>query len=237
MMTPVFGVQPWPRTLEKDDVEKHKNSLIQQALAARDVQPKIAARALARGALYWERWLLEKYPDQREQERVLSGLELARDAGDWKEAELLLAHCDASPNLAQASFVASWRDIVRDHLPEQVENEQRLEIAFQSFRNAQTFEDEQARLYVSREIVDHAKAIGEIGSPVAVYNLLARVCASVGWNEEAEHYFAALVLCRPLWIPYIVQLSEHQARADIKRAFRTIEVAKALLGTDFWLVT
>jgi hypothetical protein len=237
MMTYVFGVEPWPRTLEKSDVEKHKSFLSEQALAARDSQSHLAARTLARGALYWERWLLEKDPGQKERERVISGLELARNAGDWKEAELLLAHCEASQRLALDPFVNTWRDIVRDHLPEQVENEQRLEIAFQRFRNAKTLENDTARTDLARELVAHAKEIGEVGSPVAVNNLLARICASVGWNEEAEQYYTALVVCRPLWIPYIVQVSEHQAKTDIKRAFHTIEMAKTMLGKDFWLVT
>lgn len=239
MMTYVFGVEPWPRTLEKSDVERHKSLLIQQALVARRSQSLLVARTLARGALYWERWLLDKDPEHkdRERERVISGLELARDAGDWKEAELLLAHCEGSRRLALAPFVCTWRDVVRDHLPEQVENEQRLEIAFQRFRNAKNIDNETARTDLARELMTHAREIGEVGSPVAVNNLLARISASVGWNEEAEQSYTALVICRPLWIPYIVQLSEHQAKTDIKRAFHTIETAKTMLGKDFWLVT
>lgn len=237
MMAYVFGVDPWPRALVKSDVERHKSILIQQALIARHSAPQLVARTIARGALYWERWLLEKDPDQREQERVLSGLELARDAGDWKEAELLLSFCSASPRLAVAPFVAKWRDIVRDNLPEQVENEQRLEIAFQRFRNAKSIVDKTERTNLARELTAHVKEIGEVGSPVAVNNLLARICAAVRWRDEAEMHYKALVVCRPLWIPYIVQLSEYQAKRSVKRAFHTIETAKTLLGKDFWLVT
>ncbi len=237
MMSYIFGVDPWPRALEKNDVERHKSVLIQQALVARHSEPQLVARTLARGALYWERWLLEKDPERREQERVISGLELAHDAGDWKEAELLLAQVEGSQRLARAPFVATWRDIVRDHLPRQVENEQRLEIAFQRFRSALSIDDETERTNLARELMAHVKGIGEMGSPVAVNNLLARICTSIGWNEEAEMYYTGLVVCRPLWIPYIVQLSEHQAKSGIKRAFHTIETAKTLLGKDFWLVT
>jgi hypothetical protein len=237
MITYAFGVEPWPRTLEKSDVELHKSVLIQQAFVARRSEPRLVARTLARGALYWERWLLDKDPDRREQERVVSGLELARDAGDWKEAELLLAHCEGSRRLALSPFVMAWQDIVRDHLPEQVENEQRLEIAFQRFRNAMSIEDETARTDLTRDVVASAKDIGEVGSPVPVNNLLARISVSLGWNDDAEMYYSALLVCRPLWIPYIVQLSEHQAKTDIKRAFHTIETAKSMLGKDFWLVT
>jgi hypothetical protein len=237
MIAYVFGIDPWPHALEKHAVEKHKSVLIQQALVARHSETLLVARTLARGALYWERWLLENDPDLREQERVISGLELARDAGDWKEAELLLALCEKSPHLTGAPFVAKWRGIVSRRLPEQVENEQRLEIAFQRFRNAKSMDDETERTNLARELTAHVKAIGKVGSPVAVNNLLARIGAAVGWNEEAEMYYTGLVVCRPLWIPYIVQLSEHQAKNGIKRAFHTIEMAKALLGKDFWLVT
>ncbi len=237
MMSFAFGVEPWPRTLEIPDVERHKSILIQQALYARITQPRIVHRTLARGALYWERWLLEKDPGRREQERVVSGLELARDAGDWKEAEMLLAHCEGSRRLALASFVTTWRDIVRDHLPEQVENEQRLEIAFQRFRSTKAVEDETARTQLVCEVMVNAKEIGDMGSPVPVNNLLARISVSLGRHEEAETHYTALLVCRPLWIPYIVQLSEHQAKTDIKRAFHTIESAKSMLGKDFWLVT
>jgi len=232
-----FGVGPWPRTLEKDDVESHKSLLIQQALVARDSQPQLVARTLAHGALYWARWLFDKNPDHWERELVISGLELARDAGDWKEAELLLTQCEGSRRLALEPFINTWRDIVREHLPEQVDNEQRLEIAFQRFRNAQMNADGTARTDLARQLTSEANEIGEVGSPVAVNNLLARISASVGWKEQAEQYYTALVMCRPLWIPYIVQLSEHQAKVDVKRAFRTIEAAKAMLGKDFWLVT
>ena len=237
VMMSYFGVEPWPRTLEKNDVETHKNVLIQQALAARDSHSQLVSRTLARGALYWERWLLAEDFDRWEQEHVISGLELARDAGDWKEAELLLAQCEGSRRLALAPFVSTWRDIVRDNLPQQVKNEQHLEIAFQRFHNAKTIEDQTARTQLARELMGEAKEIGEVGSPVAVNNLLARISASLGWEEEAEQYYTALVVCRPLWIPYIVQLSEHQAKVDVKRAFHTIEVAKTMLGKDFWLVT
>jgi hypothetical protein len=235
MMTSVLEVDLWPRALEKKEVEQHKDLLRQKAVAAQTSGSHLAARSLARGALYWERWLFEREPGS--EERAITSLELARDAGDWKEAELLLAHCESSPNLGQHAFIETWRDIVRDHLPRQVEHEQRLEIAFQRFRNAQSEENEDAKLELVRELSTRAKEIGEVGSPVAVNNFLARISASVGWNEEAETYYTALVVCRPLWIPYIVQLSEHQAKADIKRAFRTLETARSLLGKDFWLVT
>lgn len=236
-MTYVYGVEPWPRTLEVPDVKNHKNVLIARAKEARGTESPLVARSIAHGALYWERWLVEKDLDGDKREHVISSLELARDAGDWKEAELLLAHCEQSPDFATDPLVETWRDVVREHLPKQVENEQRLEIAFQRFRNAKSIDDEAARLGLARELTTQAKTIGEVGSPVAVNNLLARISAAVGWNDEAETYYMGLVVCRPLWIPYIVQLSEHQAKADIKRAFHTLETAKALLGKDFWLVT
>jgi hypothetical protein len=237
MITVAFGVEPWPQTLQVQDVERHKSTLIQQALYARLTQPPIVFRTVSRGALYWERWLLEKDPRRAEEERVLSGLELARDAGDWKEAELLLAHCEASPELKSRPFVEAWTTIVRDHLPQQVDNEQRLEIAFQKFRGAKDMEDESAREGLAREVMARAKDIGAVGSPVPVNYLLARIASAQGWNDKAEAYYAALLVCRPLWIPYIVQLSEHQAKTDLKRAFHTIEAAKGLLGKDFWLAT
>jgi hypothetical protein len=164
-------------------------------------------------------------------------LEFARDAGDWKEAELQLGHLDSSRNLVDEPLLETWREIVREHLPRQVEHEQRLEIAFQRFRNAQSTDDEATKFELAKELSARARDIGNVGSPVAVNNFLARISVSMGWNEEAETYYTALVVCRPLWIPYIVQLSEHQAKADIKRAFRTLETARSLLGKDFWLVT
>lgn len=237
MKTYAFDVEPWPCSLDIEDVERHKNQLLQKASNAQDAGEKLVARSIVRGALYWDHWLIEKAPGQQHRERVISSLELARDAGDWKEAELLLEDYARIPQFASDAFVETWRDTVRNQLPKQVENEQRLEIAFQQFRNAQNVNDDDARLKLAREITAQARAIGEIGSPVAVNNLLARVSAFVGWNEAAEHHYLGLVVCRPLWIPYIVQLSEHQAKADIKRAFQTLEAAKALLGKDFWLVT
>ena len=237
MTTFAFGVEAWPRSLEVADVERHKSLLIQQAMYARLAEPANVLRTVARGALYWERWLLEKDPGHAEEERVLSGLELARDAGDWKEAELLLAHCESSPELRSRPFVEAWSIIVADHLPEQVDNEQRLEIAFQLFRGAKEMQDDAARTELAREVMARAKEIGQLGSPVPVNYLLARIAATQSWNDEAESYYGALLVCRPLWIPYIVQLSEHQAKTDLKRAFNTIEAAKSLLGKDFWLAT
>jgi len=237
MTTFAFGVEAWPKSLVASDVERHKSILIQQAMYARLVQPAMVFRTLSRGALYWERWLLEKDPGRCEEERVVSGLELARDAGDWKEAELLLAHCDASPDLKSRPFVEAWSVIVRDRLSEQVDNEQRLEIAYQKFKSAKNVDDESARADLAREVIARATEIGQVGSPVPVNYLLARIAAAQGWNEEGERYYAALLVCRPLWIPYIVQLSEHQAKTDLKRAFNTIESAKGLLGKDFWLAT
>lgn len=237
MITFAFGIEAWPHTLAVPDVVRHKSLLIQQAMYARQREPQIVFRAISRGALSWERWLLEKDPGHNEEERVISGLELARDAGDWKEAELLLAHCDASPHLKSRPFVDAFRVIVRDHLPEQVDAEQRLEIAFQRFRAAKDVEDEAARVELARDVMARATEIGHLGSPVPVHYLLARTAAALGWNEEAETYYNALLVCRPLWIPYIVQLSEHQAKTDLKRAFHTIESAKSLLGKDFWLAT
>lgn len=237
MISFAFGVPAWPNSLSVSDVERHKSLLIQQAMYARMSQPTLVFRTISRAALSWERWLLEKNPGQLDEERVLSGLELARDAGDWKEAELLLAHCDASPHLRSRSFVDAFRVIVRDRLPEQVENEQRLEIAFQNFRGAKDLKDDDVRSNLAREVMARAIEIGQLGSSVPVNYLLARIAATLGWNEEAEAHFSALVVCRPLWIPYIVQLSEHQAKTDLKRAFQTIESAKSLLGKDFWLAT
>ncbi|MDI1446181.1 hypothetical protein [Polyangium sp. 6x1] len=237
MITFAFGAEAWPKSLAVPDVERHKSLLIQQAMYARLTQPAMVFRTLSRGALYWERWLLEKDPGRGEEERVLSGLELARDAGDWKEAELLLAHCEAAPDLVGRPFVEAWSVIVRDRLQEQVDNEQRLEIAFQKFRGAKNVEDEAARAELARDVMARASEIGQVGSPVPVNSLLARIATSQGWNEEAEGCYAALLVCRPLWIPYIVQLSEHQAKTDLKRAFSTIETAKSLLGADFWLAT
>ncbi len=227
----------WPHSLEIPEVEKHRDFLIQRTAAAHRSEPKLVARSLARGALSWQRWLVENDAEHNAQPRMVVSLELARDAGDWKEAEVLLAHCEKLKNNGEDPVIQQWRDTIRNRLPQQVENEQRLEIAFQRFRNAQTMNDDTARIELARELMARAKAIGEVGSPVAVNNLLARISSSVGWNEEAETYYTALVVCRPLWIPYIVQLSEHQAKNDIKRAFHTLETAKALLGKDFWLVT
>ncbi|MRG97364.1 hypothetical protein [Polyangium spumosum] len=237
MITFAFGAEAWPKSLTVSDVERHKSTLIQQAMFARLTQPAMVFRTLSRGALYWERWLLEKDPGRCEEERVVSGLELARDAGDWKEAELLLAHCQASPELVGRPFVDAWSVIVRDRLPEQVDNEQRLEIAFQRFRGAKDVQDEGARAELARDVMARAMEIGQVGSPVPVNSLLARIAVAQGWNEEAEGSYAALLVCRPLWIPYIVQLSELQAKTDLKRAFSTIETAKSLLGKDFWLAT
>lgn len=237
MMTDLLERELWPRALESNDVEKHKDQLVQQAKQARAADSRLEARSLARGALYWERWLLERDPADKQLARVLSSLELARDAGDWKEAELLLGYWDAAHTDSFAPVLETWREIVREHLPLQVEHEQRLEIAFQRFRNALSNDDEAAKLELVKELATQAKEIGNVGSPVAVNNFLARISASVGLHEEAETHYTALVICRPLWIPYIVQLSEHQAKADIKRAFRTLETARSLLGKDFWLVT
>ncbi|UQA61947.1 hypothetical protein [Polyangium aurulentum] len=231
MITFAFGVEAWPRSLEVQDVERHKSTLIQQARYALLTKQPTVARTVSRGALYWERWLLEKDPGHSEEERVLSGLELAGDAGDWKEAELMLAHCESSVALKDRTFVEKWRETVRVHLPEQVENEQRLEIAFQKLKGKKV-EDEFAR-----DVMARAAEIGAVGSPVPVNYISARISASQGWSDEAEAYYAALLVCRPLWIPYIVQLSEHQAKTDLKRAFNTIEAAKLLLGKDFWLAT
>jgi hypothetical protein len=238
MITFAFGIEAWPKSLEVPDVERHKSILIQQAEFARLTDQPVVLRTVARGALYWERWLLEKDPGHGEEERVLSGLALARDAGDWKEAELLLAQSEALPSIKDRSFLKEWNEVVRENLPQQVENEQRLEIAFQKWRsNAKSPEEEAAREVLAREVMAKAMEIGQMGSPVPVNYLLARVSASMQWNDEAEKYYAALLVCRPLWLPYIVQLSEHQAKIDLKRAFNTIESAKLLLGKDFWLAT
>lgn len=252
MMTYLLEVDLWPCALEWNDVEKHKGQLIALAKQAQAADSRLEARSLARGALYWERWLLERDVENKPLERVITSLELARDAGDWKEAELLLGHWDATSTATNEPALDTWREIVREHLPKQVENEQRLEIAFQRFRNVQSNDEDgtkqaqgpvsesrpqMTKLELLKELATRAREIGNIGSPVAVNNFLARISASMGLQEEAEQHYTALVICRPLWIPYIVQLSEHQAKADIKRAFRTLETARALLGKDFWLVT
>jgi len=237
MMTHLREVDLWPQALELKEVEKHKGQLVQKAQLAKAADSLLEARSLTRGALYWERWLLDRDTENGQRERVIASLELARDAGDWKEAELLLGHLDAAQCLVDEPLLETWREIVREHLPRQVEHEQRLEIAFQRFRNAQSTDDEATKVELTKELSAQAREIGNEGSPVAVNNFLARICVSMGWNEEAETYYTALVVCRPLWIPYIVQLSEHQAKADIKRAFRTLETARSLLGKDFWLVT
>jgi hypothetical protein len=237
MMTHLLEVDLWPHALELKDVEKHKGQLIQKAKLAQAADSLLEARSLTRGALYWERWLLDRDPGSEQRERVIASLELARAAGDWKEAELLLGQLDASRSVVDEPLLETWREIVREHLPRQVEHEQRLEIAFQRFRTVQSSDDEGAKLELAKELSAQAREIGNESSPVAVNNFLARISVSMGWNEEAETYYTALVVCRPLWIPYVVQLSEHQAKADIKRAFRTLETARSLLGKDFWLVT
>lgn len=252
MMTYLLNIDLWPCALESKDVENHKSQLIALAKQAKAADSHLEARSLARGALYWERWLLERNEENNVLGRVILSLELARDAGDWKEAELLLGHWDTLSTKTNEPVLETWREIVREHLLQQVEHEQRLEIAFQRFRNAQSNEEDGAKQVSSagpdskrpinkvdlvKELTTQAREIGNVGSPVAVNNFLARISTAMGLHEEAETHYTALVICRPLWIPYIVQLSEHQAKSDIKRAFRTLETARALLGKDFWLVT
>ncbi|WP_437727923.1 hypothetical protein [Sorangium sp. So ce861] len=222
------GLCAWPASLEVGDVQRHKSALMDAALAKRAEGKEPLARVAFRGALYWQRWLMTKEPGLHEEARVVSGLEFAREAGDWKEADLLLAHADRSSALAELPFVEHWKRLVAEHLPEQVSDEHELEEAFQEFRRHPS---EEAAEGVRR----CATAIAPLGSPVPVHTILARVAVNLGQTEEAEFHFAALVVCRPLWIPYVVQLAEHQAKLDLPRALRTIEAARRLFGPDFWL--
>ena len=80
-----------------------------------------------------------------------------------------------------------------------------------------------------------ADRVAEAGSPIAVHSILARVDNELGLWEDTEMHYEALLVCRPLWVPYAVQLAEHQAKRDIKRAFATIEAARKLFGPNFWL--
>lgn len=221
-------IDPWPEKLEIPDVQQHKGTLIRQAEAARQEGYESLARTAFRGALYWERWLLSKEPGRHEEARVVSSLELSREAGDWKEADLVLAHVDASPVLRELPFVEHWRELVKESLPEQVKNEQELEAAFQEFKR-QPSNETVLKVRVS------AERIADIGSPIAVHSILARVDSELGLSEDAEQHLIALLVCRPLWVPYAVQLAEHQAKRDIKRAFATIEAGRRLFGPNFWL--
>ncbi|EYF06861.1 Hypothetical protein CAP_1558 [Chondromyces apiculatus DSM 436] len=209
-------------------MQQHKGALIRKAQAARTAGYEAVARTGFRGALYWERWLLTKEPGQSEEARVVSALELSREAGDWKEGDLVLVHVDRSPVLQRLPFVEHWRALVAENLPEQVAHEQELETAFQEFKRQPS---EETVLKV-RETADR---IAEIGSPIAVHTILARVDAELGALEDAEEHLTALLVCRPLWVPYAVQLAEHQSRRDIKRAFATIEAGRHLFGPNFWL--
>ncbi|WP_437602775.1 hypothetical protein [Sorangium sp. So ce590] len=228
MISEACGLCAWPVSLEVGDVQRHKSALMDVALQMRAEGKDPLARVAFRGALYWQRWLLTKEPGLHEEARVVSGLEFAREAGDWKEADLLLAHVDRSSALAELPFVDHWKKLVAEHLPEQVSDEHELEEAFQEFRRHPS---EAAAENVRR----CATAIAPLGSPVPVHSLLARVAVDLGQTEEAEFHLAALVVCRPLWIPYVVQLAEHQAKLDLPRALRTIEAARRLFGPDFWL--
>lgn len=228
MISEACGLCAWPASLVVEDVQRHKSALIDVALRMRADGKEPLARVAFRGALYWQRWLLTKEPGLHEEARVVSGLEFAREAGDWKEADLLVAHADQSSALAQLPFVEHWKKLVAQHLPEQVSDEQELEEAFQEFRRHPS---EQAAEGVRR----CATAIAPLGSPVPVHTILARVATGLGQTDEAEFHLAALVVCRPLWIPYVVQLAEHQAKLDLPRALRTIEAARRLFGPDFWL--
>ncbi|AUX22148.1 hypothetical protein SOCEGT47_026490 [Sorangium cellulosum] len=228
MISEACGIAAWPSSLVVEEVQRHKSALIDEALRRRAEGGEPLARVAFRGALYWQRWLLTKEPGLHEEARVVSGLEFAREAGDWKEADLLVAHADASRALAELPFVEHWKRLVAEHLPEQVSDEQELEEAFQGFRR-----------HPSEEAADNVKRcagrIAPLGSPVPVHTILARVAIGLGRTDEAEFHLAALVVCRPLWIPYVVQLAEHQAKLDLPRALRSIETARSLFGPDFWL--
>lgn len=221
-------IDPWPEKLETPDVQQHKGTLIRQAEAARQEGYESLAHTAFRGALYWERWLLSKEPGKHEEARVVSSLELSREAGDWKEADLVLAHVEASSVLRELPFVEHWRELVKEHLPEQVKNEQELEAAFQEFKR-QPSDETVLKVRVC------AERVADMGSPIAVHSILARVDSELGLSEEAEQHLIALLVCRPLWVPYAVQLAEHQAKRDIKRAFATIEAGRRLFGPNFWL--
>lgn len=221
-------IQPWPEKLEVSDVQQHKGMLIRRAQAARVEGYEATARTAFRGALYWERWLLTKEPGRSQEARVVSGLELAREAGDWKEADSLLAQVDGLAELKDQPFVEHWRQIVAESLQEQVQNEQALETAFQEFKR----QPSDVTVLAVRECADR---VAEAGSPIAVHSILARVDNELGLWEDTEMHYEALLVCRPLWVPYAVQLAEHQAKRDIKRAFATIEAARKLFGPNFWL--
>lgn len=228
MISEACGIDAWPESLEVEAVQRHKGALIDVARRMRGEEREPLARVAFRGALYWQRWLLTKEPGLHEEARVISGLEFAREAGDWKEADLLVAHAEASSELKGLPFVEHWKALVAEHLPEQVDDERELEEAFQEFRR-----------HPSEEGAEHVKLVAEqiapLGSPVPVHTILARVAVQLNQSDEAEFHLAALVVCRPLWIPYVVQLAEHQAKFDLPRALRSIEVARRLFGPDFWL--
>jgi hypothetical protein len=228
MTSDLRRLEPWPEKLEIPDVQQHKAMLIRKAEAARQEGYEDVARTAFRGALYWERWLLSTEPGQHEEARVVSGFELAREAGDWKEADSILAAVDRSDVLRDLPFVDHWRTLVAQSLPEQVQNERALETAFQEFKRQPS---DQTVLAV-RECADR---VADVGSPIAVHSILARVDTELGLLEDAELHYEALLVCRPLWVPYAVQLAEHQAKRDIKRAFATIEAARRLFGPNFWL--
>lgn len=229
MISEACGIRAWPASLEVAEVQRHKGALMEVAQRLRGEGDEAFARVAFRGALYWQRWLLTKEPGLHAEARVVSALEFAREAGEWREADMLLGQVDdGSASLQALPFVEHWKGLVAEHLQEQIADEQELEEVFQIFTR---HPDEDTADAVKR----CAQRIAELGSPVPVHMILARVSAHFGRTEETEIHLAALVVCRPLWIPYVVQLAEHQAKLDLPRALRSIEAARRLFGPDFWL--
>jgi hypothetical protein len=228
VITEACGIDAWPASLQIEEVQRHKSALIDVALRLRVEGRAALARVAFRGALYWQRWLLQKEPGLHEEARVVSGLEFAREAGDWREADLLLANTDASSVLRDRPFIEHWRSLVAAHLPDQVEDEHEIESTFQVFRKHPCDD-------TAEEVRRCAERVAPLGSPIAVNTIMARVENQVGRGEAAEMHLAAVLVCRPLWVPYIVQIAEHQAKLDLSRALRSIEAARRLFGPDFWL--
>src|SRR5262245_30983672 len=108
-MNALRRIEPWPAALEVTEVQKHKAVLLRRAEEERDAGREALARTVFRGALYWARWLITKEPGQHEEARLVSALELSRESGDWREADLLLSHADASSVLRALPFVEHWR--------------------------------------------------------------------------------------------------------------------------------
>jgi len=83
-------VDPWPKSLDVDEVERCKSRLLLQGRALRHglrntELEHILGRACTRGAAEWETRLLRHRPlgEPEREAAAASALTLARDAGDW----------------------------------------------------------------------------------------------------------------------------------------------------------